>query len=201
MLRLLVHVEGQTEEAFVNELLCEHLLRFGGTVRAPAAIHRRESQSRRLGCRHVPLLQELKHPAHSVCRFGRRHTECAGYFHPLPTTHHPLPCPTPRDRCRPTLKSPAPPRFGPLAKSPRNSAIGEDDLEHYGRYKAKVSPALYQRWPTPDRQTDPGDGHHAHAGGRRQDHHQHRPERRACTASASGPPSASASRRWARASA
>jgi hypothetical protein len=29
MLRLLVHVEGQTEEAFVNELLCEHLLRFG----------------------------------------------------------------------------------------------------------------------------------------------------------------------------
>jgi hypothetical protein len=29
MIRLLVHVEGQTEEAFVNEVLCEHLISVG----------------------------------------------------------------------------------------------------------------------------------------------------------------------------
>ena len=29
MPRLLVHVEGQTEETFVNELLCPHLARLG----------------------------------------------------------------------------------------------------------------------------------------------------------------------------
>jgi hypothetical protein len=35
MLRLLVHVEGQTEESFVNEVLCEHLMHSGyGSVSA-----------------------------------------------------------------------------------------------------------------------------------------------------------------------
>ena len=32
MSRLLVHVEGQTEETFVNELLCPHLTRFGWSM-------------------------------------------------------------------------------------------------------------------------------------------------------------------------
>ncbi len=45
MSRLLVHVEGQTEETFVNELLCPQLTRFGWSMvsaRLLGNAHRRD---------------------------------------------------------------------------------------------------------------------------------------------------------------
>ena len=57
--------------------------------------------------------------------------------------------------------------------------IGDDDLEHYGKDKAKISLDLYRRLDDkPHGQAGAGDGHHADARRRRQDHDQHRPVRR-----------------------
>ena len=90
----------------------------------------------------------------------------------------------------------------PIEEIAAKLGIGDDDLEHYGKYKAKVSLDLYRRLARrPDRQAGAGDGHHAHARRRRQDHHQHRPVRRPEPHRQAGDASACASRRWGRASA
>ena len=67
----------------------------------------------------------------------------------------------------------------PIEQIAERLNIADDDLEHYGKYKAKVSLDLYHRLERRGRQTGAGDGHYAHARRRRQDHHQHRPVRRA----------------------
>ena len=50
-----------------------------------------------------------------------------------------------RPTCLPTSKSPATPRFGPSTRIAAQLGIPADDLEHYGKYKAKVSLDLYDR--------------------------------------------------------
>ena len=52
----------------------------------------------------------------------------------------------------------------PIEQIAERLNIAADDLEHYGKYKAKVSLDLYHRLDaTADRQAGAGDGHHAHA--------------------------------------
>ena len=65
MKRLLVHVEGESEEVFVNELLCPHLLVYGVLVSVRLLGHRKE-RARRGGIISWPkargdLLRHLKH--------------------------------------------------------------------------------------------------------------------------------------------
>ena len=49
MSRLLVHVEGQTEETFVNELLCPHLTRFGWSMVSARLLGNARRRDRRGG--------------------------------------------------------------------------------------------------------------------------------------------------------
>jgi hypothetical protein len=49
MSRLLVHVEGQTEETFVNELLCPHLTRFGWSMVSARLLGHARRRDRRGG--------------------------------------------------------------------------------------------------------------------------------------------------------
>ena len=58
--------------------------------------------------------------------------------------------------------------------------IAPENLEPYGHYKAKVSiDYINSLQSQAERQADPGDRHHADAGGRGQDHDHGRPHRRA----------------------
>ena len=90
----------------------------------------------------------------------------------------------------------------PIEEIAAKLGIADDDLEHYGKHKAKVSLDLYRRLDEQaHRQAGAGDRHHADARRRRQDHHQHRPVRRAEPDRQAGDASVCASRRWGRASA
>jgi hypothetical protein len=51
MPRLLVHVEGQTEETFVNDVLCEHLTRSGYSSVSARLVGNPRLRSRRGGIR------------------------------------------------------------------------------------------------------------------------------------------------------
>ena len=58
--------------------------------------------------------------------------------------------------------------------------IAAENLEPYGHYKAKVSMDFIKSLQgQEERQADPGHRDHADAGGRGQDHHHGRPDRRA----------------------
>ena len=55
--------------------------------------------------------------------------------------------------------------------------IPEDDLELYGKYKAKLSDELIRRVSEKRRETDSCDRNQSNAGGRGKDHHERRPRR------------------------
>ena len=56
MLRLLVHVEGQTEETFVNEILAPHLYKFGYSSINARLMGNARQRSRRGGIRNWPTV-------------------------------------------------------------------------------------------------------------------------------------------------
>ncbi len=57
-MRLLVHVEGQTEEDFVNELLCHHLLAAGYDVVSARIVGNARLRQRRGGIRGWPSVKK-----------------------------------------------------------------------------------------------------------------------------------------------
>ncbi len=62
MLRLLVHVEGQTEENFVNEMLAPHLYAFGYSSIRARLIGIARQRNRRGGIRTWPtVLRDIVH--------------------------------------------------------------------------------------------------------------------------------------------
>ena len=63
----------------------------------------------------------------------------------------------------------------PITEIAARAHVDEKYLEQYGRYKAKVDPALLKETDTRKRQADPRHRDHAHARRRGQDHHDHRP--------------------------
>lgn len=71
MARLLVHVEGETEESFVNEILREHLLGFGYELVSARLLGNARLRSRRGGIRAWPavrgdIVRHLKEDRHRV---------------------------------------------------------------------------------------------------------------------------------------
>ena len=64
MARLLVHLEGQTEEDFVNEVLCDHLLTKGYNVVSARIVGNARLRNRRGGVRSWPSVKNdiVKHP-------------------------------------------------------------------------------------------------------------------------------------------
>src|SRR3989338_6412644 len=71
MTRLLVHVEGETEESFVNEILGGHLLGFGYEHVSARLVGNARLRSRRGGVRDWPavrddILRHLKEDRHCI---------------------------------------------------------------------------------------------------------------------------------------